>query len=479
MKIPKLLQNSIAYSVVTVLQKGISFLLLPIYTLYMMPADYGILGVSVSVASFLSIFMTLSLGAAAGRFYYKRKDDEKYIQRLYGTLVTIVLLNSILMGGAFIALHRWIIDPFLGNIDFIPYVLLSLLTAMVSPLYLYFQEYLQTIQDGVYYSVNSIICFVIQVGLSVFFLAVFKWGVLGVLSANLITAIIFFFYALIVFSKRFKWGIDKDIAKDSFNYALPLVPHQLAAWSNGTIDKLIVNGLKSETDAGLYNLGQQYSSVMGIVTNSINHAYVPWFFDKVNYGEEGRKMIKKVAELLICIITFVAIAMSLFGKELLDLMISNPEYDGVWMMIPLLVTGYLFQGLYFFYVNILYLNHPQNVFTITLTTMAINIGLNFLLIPIWGCMGSALVFAITFLIQSIITLIISMKKEKEVRYNWTSMYVICFLGVLFSMPALLLGSMGLFAGIGVKTAILAVFAAIIFFRYKDEFELLKTLIHKS
>ena len=72
-----------------------------------------------------------------------------------------------------------------------------------------------------------------------------------------------------------------------------------------------------------------------------------------------------------------------------------------------------------------------------------------------------------------------MKKEKEVRYNWTSMYVICFLGVLFSMPALLLGSMGLFAGIGVKTAILAVFAAIIFFRYKDEFELLKTLIHKS
>ena len=476
MKIPRLLQNSIAYSVVTVLQKGISFLLLPIYTLYMTPADYGILGVSSSVASFLTIFMTLSLGAAAARFYYKKKEDENYVKRLYGTLVTIVLLNSIVMGGAFICLHQWIIDPFLGNIGFMPFVFLALLTTIVSPLYHYYQEYLQTLQKGLSYCVNSMCFFVIQIGLTLVFFVVYKLGVIGVLAANLITSVLFFFYALIVFSKHYKWGVDKEIAKESFKYSLPIVPHQLASWSNGTIDKLLVNGLKSESDAGLYNLGQQYSSLMGIVTSSINRAYVPWFYDKVRYGEEGRNSIKKVAEILISIIAFVAIAMSLFGKELLGLMISNPAFNGVWTMIPLLVSGYLFQGQYCFFVNVLFLNHPKYVFLITLSAMAINVGLNILFIPIWGCMGSALVFTIAFLAQSIIALIISSKKEKEVRYNWRSMYAICFLGVFCSVSALLLGSFDILTAIGMKFGILLLFATIIIFRYREEFELLKTLI---
>lgn len=478
MRIPKLLQNSVAYSIVTVLQKGLSFLLLPIYTLYMSPADYGIMGVSFSVASFLSIFMTLSLGAASARFYYKRKDDADYIKRLYGTIVTIVLINSVVFGSIFICLHKWLIDPFLGNIDFFPFVLLAVLSTIVSPLYLYFQEYLQTLQKGVYYSINAMINFLIQVCLSVIFLVVFKWGVVGILAANLITAVIFFIYAFVVFSRSFKWGIDNDIAKESFKYSLPLVPHQLAAWSNGTIDKLLVNGLKTEADAGLYNLGQQYSSMMGIITSSVNRAYVPWFYDMARQGEEGRKIITKVANMLVCLIAWVAVALSLYGKELLNLMVQNPEYDGVWTLIPFLVIGYLFQGLYLFFVNVLFLNHTKNVFLITITSMSVNVLLNILFIPQWGCMGSALAFSTTFLFQSLLALGISMKKEKEFRYNWIQMYFICFIGCFFSLSSILFDTLPLLLCISGKTFIILTLALLIVLRYKGVIGLLKDMLHK-
>ena len=71
MQIPKILQNSAIYTVIMVLQKGISFFLMPLYTAFLSPVDYGILGVVSSISSFLSVFISLGLETAAARFYYK------------------------------------------------------------------------------------------------------------------------------------------------------------------------------------------------------------------------------------------------------------------------------------------------------------------------------------------------------------------------------------------------------------------------
>ena len=450
-----------------VLQKGISFFLLPIYTLYLSPADYGVLGVSSSLSSFISIFITFSLGASAGRFYYSHNKDEAYSQKLYGTIITIVLINSIFWGSLFILLHKWIIDPFLGNIDFYPYIFLGFLNVIVTPLYQLFQEYLQTRQEGLHFGINSMCFFILNVAFTIIALCIFNSGVLGILISNLATAFIFFIYAVFFFLKKLKMGVDSKIAKESFKYALPLVPHALANWSNGTIDRLLVNGLKSESVAGLYNLGQQYSSVMNFICNAANQAYVPWFYDKVNYGTAGLQQIKKMAEAIIAVLSLIAIVMSLFAKELLGIMVTNPDYDNVWKIIPFLVVAYLFHGLYFFFVNVLFLKDTKIVFTITIATMAINIGFNVLLIPSYGYMGSGFAFLVTNLFQSVISLLISMKQNKEIRFNWLKMYAICFLTLGFSLSSLLMENMNVFLAIGLKILLVLFLLFLTLINYKQ------------
>ena len=449
-----------------VLQKGISFFLIPLYTAFLNPTDYGILGVVSSVSSFLSVFITLGLEAAAARFYYKNNQDEGFARRVYGNVALVILANSLLWGSVFIGGRKWIVDPIVGNIDFFPYVFIGILNVIVTPMYLLYQSYLQTKQDAAHYGINSLLCFLLQVTLTVLSLTVFKMGVFGVLLSQLITALVFFIYVVIVFLCKQSLVIERPILKDCFKYSFPLLPHTLANWSNGTLDKLLVNGIRSQTDAGMYNVGQQYGSVMSIVANAVNNAYVPWFYEKVNEGKQGLKRIVQTADASISLVSLIAIALSLLAEEIFGIMISNPAYDGVWKIVPCIVFAYVFQSIYFFFVNVLFLKDTQVIFTITMTAVAVNIGLNLLLIPEWGFVGGAVACLLTYLTKSVMALIVSTIKNKEIRFNWLLMYVIAFMALFISLSSFYFHFDSIWTTLGIKLLMLGIFALIVAIRYK-------------
>ena len=80
----RLLKNSSIYSGANVLQQMLAFFLLPLYTRFLTPNDYGIISVVNSVAAFLVILLNLSLYAAVSRFYfdYKVAPDSRERQKL-------------------------------------------------------------------------------------------------------------------------------------------------------------------------------------------------------------------------------------------------------------------------------------------------------------------------------------------------------------------------------------------------------------
>lgn len=466
MKIPKILQNSAIYTIITVLQKGISFFLMPLYTTFLNPADYGVLGVVSSVSTFLSVFITLGLEAAAARFYYKNNKNEELAKKVYGNVALVILANSMLWGSVFIGGHNWLVDPLVGEIDFFPYVFIGILNVVVTPMYLLYQNYLQTKQNAIHYGIISLLCFIMQVTLTILSLTIYDLGVFGVLLSQLITSIVFFIFVLFAFLKKQSLRLEKTILNDCFKYSLPLLPHNLANWSNGTLDKLLVNGIRSQTDAGMYNIGQQYGSVMSIIANAVNNAYVPWFYEKVNEGDHGLKRIKQTADATICLISLIALAMSLFAEEIFDIMISNPAYDGVWKIVPCIVFAYVFQSIYFFFVNVLFLKDTQVIFTITIAAVAVNIGLNLLLIPDFGFVGGAIACLFTYFIKSVMALVVSYIKNKNIKFNWLLMYSIALIALTISLSSVIFYIDSFYVRIGAKFLIMVIFALIILLKYK-------------
>ena len=467
MQIPKILQNSAIYTIIMVLQKGISFFLMPLYTAFLSPADYGVLGVVTSISSLLSVFITLGLQAAATRFYYKNNKDEEFSKKVFGNVAIIILANSFLWGSVFLGGHKWFVDPFVGEIKFYPYVFIGILNVIVTPMYLLYQYYLQARQDAVHYGFNSLLCFLLQIILTILSLTVFDLGVLGVLLSQLITSIVFFIYVALAFLRKQTLKLERPKLKQCFKYSLPLLPHNLANWSNGTLDKLLVNGIRSQSDAGMYNVGQQYGSVMSFVANAINQAYVPWFYEKVNEGKHGLNRISQTADAAVCLISLIAIAMSLFAEEIFGIMISNPDYDGVWKIVPCIVFAYVFQAIYFFFVNVLFLKDTQVIFSITITAVAINIGLNLLFIPEYGFVGGAVACLLTYFTKSLMALIVSSIKNKEIRFNWLLMYVFALIALTISISSFFLELESIGASLGMKFLMMGIFTVFIVVRYKS------------
>ena len=467
MTLPKVVKNSALYSFTTLLQKGASFFLLPLYTAFLTPEDYGIINVVTSISSFLAVLIMMALNGAATRFHYKN-SNEGYRKILWGTVTTIVFISSLGWGAVFFTLHRFLVDPFIGEIDFYPYAVIGLANTIITPLYLLFQSYLQARQEAMHYSINTFSHFLVQVGLAVVFIAIYKMGAVGMLLSNVITSLIFFLYVLIVYIPKIKIGINKQVAKESFKYSLPLLPHQISIWSAGTIDRLFLNGYKGEAVTGVYSVGQQFGNVVGTIAYSVNQAFVPWFFQMIETGKEGYRKIEKMGLASVIGYCLIAFAISLFAPEILRVMVSE-KFRDAWQIIPLLNFAFVFHGVYFFFINILFVKDTGWVFTVTLAAMAVDIVLNILLIPIWGFWGAGIACLMTYFSRSIFAFILSKRKNKDIKYNVAAMFLMPFIFLGLSFINWPLRDQPFFLSLILKLVFCSVLTVLFYWKFKDSF----------
>lgn len=478
MSTTKFVKNSMIYIVVSILQKAIMFFLLPLYTAFLTPEDFGVLNVVLSISAFLSVLFLISLNSAAMRFHYNHPDDNLKIKKLWGTLTTFVILNSVVLGAVFIFLHRFILDPFAKDIEFYPFVFLGILYTILSPLYLFYQNYLQTKQIGLYYGINMTLNFLLNIGLVILFVVVFKLGVLGILLANVITALVFFIFVLIVFLPKITIGLSRTILKPSFKYAIPLVPHSLSAWFTMMVDRILVNSLYSKSETGIYSVGYQFGNIVNIFNSAVNQAYVPWFYEREKMGPEGHRQIVTIAELLTIVYCFLATGLSLFSQEVLSFMVTA-EFRDAWKVIPLISFAWVFNGLYYFFVNILFLNKTKLVPVVTFSSAALSLTLNIFLIPRLGGVGAGISCILSIFLASVISLALSSYSNNYIRFRWEKMFLIVFFFILVSF-SVYLNIPGSFLFILIlKILVFLTLFFLLFLFYKSEIVMLKSLFVKK
>lgn len=462
----KVIKNSSIYGIVSILQKAIGFFLLPLYTSYLTPEDYGITAVISAIVSFLSVFYMLSLNASISRFYFDYKDDEEKLKEFWGTNILFITINSLIMSCVLIIFHSFLIQPFAKGIDFYPYIFLGLISITLNPIYSIFQGTLQTEQNGRKYGFNNLSYFLVNLTLTIVLVVYFKLQAKGVLLASSITDIIFFIYTIINFLPKVKLRINKKYLKQSIAYSFPLIPHSLAGWTMGMIDRLFLNAMKTTADVGIYNIGFQFGNIINILTMAVNQAYVPWFFEKM--GESKKDDVIKFAEYAVVGYGFIAMCISLFGQNILNIMVSKNFRDG-WVVIPFISFAYVFNGIYFFFVNPLFYNKKGTKFICiaTFASAILNSVFNALFIPKYGLLGSSVASAFSNFLASILILYISFKIEK-INFKYIKMYMSTFIFFGLSMISFLGTKMNIYMFFVTKVLVVIFTCLLIIYFYKNE-----------
>lgn len=110
---------------------------------------------------------------------------------------------------------------------------------------------------------------------------------------------------------------------------------------------------------------------------------------------------------------WAGLALAIYAKEIVQLFALNPSYYPAYSVVPLLTLSYCIFGISLVTSLGLYLTGKTNyVAIISIIVSAINIGLNFLLIPHLGMTAAALNTFIAFVILVIISTVSSNKHYK-------------------------------------------------------------------
>ena len=387
----KLLQQSGFYLVGQVLQKAVSFLLLPVWTIYLTPSDYGIMGTLTAYSGVLHLLLMFGIYAAVMRHYFDFKQDHetqrRYVSTNFWFMVTVpgIILAALILFGRPLWEHTTS-----EKIPFRPLVVLMLITVYGGLLYRLPYTLFQAQQKVKKCVTLDLVGFVLSVGISLILVVGLREGVYGMMLGGCIAQIL---TALIVsglllrewFVPRLDWGHISS----SLSYGLPFVPHLLAGWVLAFVDRVMLAKMVPLDEVGRYTLAINLGMVMLMIVTSIKDAYEPYYYNLLSTDAHPDRKIIRIFSMYVTGIGLLALFGSLFAGELIMLLTPVRYHESAKYVAPV-ILGYLFLG-YYFNVGMAIFYYKKTKLLPLLTGIAAicNITLNYLLIPRFGAIAAA------------------------------------------------------------------------------------------
>ena len=374
--------------------KALGILLLPVFTVYLSPTDFGTIAMVSSLVSFFSLFYNPGVISASQRLYYEvETEDEK--REIIGSSYMFFLIFPILFSSVIIIIGPYL-SPFLfKDFNFYPYGYIAIFLAFFNQpkriwiLLLSIQHRIQ--QTSIYVVSGALLSTII----SLILVVKMGYGPLGKVLALIPSAVFIFVIsnkAVYSYTKRI-WSFKK--LKEILKYGFPLV---FAIWSYEILfiaDRFILEGMIGSEQLGIYSLAYQVSQIPIFIAIGIRQIWNPIFYE--NMKNKTYDTVNKLVSVYLIFITFIHVVIILFSKELIVLLVDDRFYAAI-PVISIITSGIFFSSLLTISNSFLaYNNKFKTTSKIASFAALLNIVLNIVLIPLVGISGAAFATMISYM----------------------------------------------------------------------------------
>ena len=400
-------KSGLVYTFTNFFNAALPFLLLPIITTYLSEEEYGIATMIMVFVSVMTPLITLGITSSISVVYFNKeiKDFPQYIGNclimvfgsVFATLIIFQLFSSTIESFSGIP-SNWVSTI----------VLIVLFNFIIEINLLTYKVRFKSKSFALIKISQTLLTFI----LSYYLIAIEDLNWEGLILAKLIVLSSFALLSLILLykGKFVKIIFNKSHIKYAVLFGLPLVPHLLSAFIVNLSDRMFITNYLGLAETGSYTVSYQIGSILDLLCISINLAWAPWLYSKLENFKQNKPLLKKVTTLGILAIIAVAIILILFVPLILNIFISD-KFRISEFLIMLIVIGFAFQGFYLVFVNYLfYLKKTKEISAVTVFVALVNLGLNFILIPQFGVIGAAYATLISFVIKATIIAFIVNKK---------------------------------------------------------------------
>lgn len=427
---PVAAKAALVYLFGMVLQRALGFITTPIFTRFMTAEEYGAASVYYTTEQMLGIVAMFCLGAGwmdIGFQDYKEKRHEFVFSMLVlSNVITVITGIGVFVG------YPWIkeflrVEPMLLVVMFVNF--------LFSPAMLFWlreERFAYHYKWPAVFSIGSSILstiVVVAVLLNLSFNRLYE-RILGAALPLLVFYIGFYFYI----AKRVGYKVVVKYWRPAVLFNLPLIPHYLSLFFLGGSDRLMIAALVGEREAGFYTLSYTVATLVMMVWTAVNSSLVPFI---INCYEE--KKYRKISNTVLPILTFFGVIctfIALLAPEVIKILATEEYLEAVYI-VPPVICGAFFSLLYYLFTNILYfMKKPQYVMLASISTGVLNIGLNYLFIPIYGYVAAGYTTLICYLLQAVMDYLISYYFLRTNVYDMKYLVVISIMVVALSFGVL-------------------------------------------
>lgn len=418
----KLAGQTALYGLSSMIGRAINFLLVPVYTSLLVPAEYGIVTELYTYAAFFNILYLFGMETTYFRFANKEGANEPHIFNHVNTqvflgsgFVSLIIILFTPNIAAYLNIGNYV-DRTTDYVYYIYYIVLILFTDSV--LAIAFARLRLRNKAFWFASVK-----LMNIFLTVLFNIILLWGIPSLLNSeyiseaskafilqwydpndlvsyifisNLLANVLQLPFLLKAFKKfRFVW--DTYLYKPMLAYALPLMVMGMAGMINEMLDRLILRELLPDNfypgsdklhALGVYGACYKLSMFMTLAIQAFRYAAEPFFFSRAS-DKNSPQLFADIMKwfVLVCLLIFLVVSLNI---DLVKYFLGNEKYWEGLAVVPILLLANLFLGVY--YNLAVWFKLTDKTYWgiyISLIGVAITITGNILLIPLMGYLGAA------------------------------------------------------------------------------------------
>jgi len=372
----------------SILQRCVSFVMLPIYTRCLTPADYGTIELLSMVLDFVGIILGLRVGQAIFRFYEKYDNIQDKNEVITTSMYLVALLN--LSGILLIVLSARPLTYFaFGDYDNVFFLILFSFTLLGQGFIEISMTFLRAQQKPWLFITFSLLKLALQLGLNIYFVVIRDLHVAGVIYSALLSSATMI---IILGGYTFKltgWRASAEKAKQLVSFSMPLVLTGMISFYITFGDRYFLRLIVDLAEVGVYSLGYKFGFLLaflvgepfGNIWNSERY--------KIYRKEKAKEEYSKIFLGYNLVLFLVVVGISVFVKDLL-MIISVPAFWPAANIVPIVLSAYV-ANIWTGFTN-LGVMLEQKTIEITYGTLmaaAVVTAAYLVLIPHFGAMGAA------------------------------------------------------------------------------------------
>jgi O-antigen/teichoic acid export membrane protein len=415
-------KHSSIYAGGNILRQLAGFIMLPIYTQHLTPADYGIIGLLTFAISLIDLLFGARMVQAVPKFFHQFDNKTDRYAVISTAMIQTAAISTVTL--LIVLLFRSDASSQLfGSTDYQLILGIFAVTILTQAIENYGLLFLRIQRKAWFFLALNFSKLITQLSLNIYFVVYLEMGVMGVAISTATVAILFaIILGAITLTKtgiKYRW----ELGNRMIIFCWPLWVAGVAALYIGSANRYYMRIYGNLDDIGLYELASRFAMILTVLVWRPINLY--WQTERFKYYQADQTAPSIYATVFNYVTTLLIIAglgISLFASPIIQLM-ATESYQDAASIVPILTLAGIFGSLITFSnfsflatSNTSWIAKNNYLMTIPATICF------FAFIPNYGFYGAAIAATLTTILQFTITHKAS-KKYYDMKLKMTPFYL--------------------------------------------------------